>query len=241
MMSGEPNIPILLYHKIGRPPSGARVAGHYVSPRLFRRHLDYLVGHGYASIPLLEIARRQGPLPARPVVITFDDGYRCLYEQALPALVERGLTATVFLVAGAVGGTNSWEQAAGDVAEPMLSWAQIAEMRREGLGFGSHTLSHVHLTQAEEGEAVREIAESRSRLEEALGEACLSFAYPYGEWNARVRELVQGAGYEVACTTVRSAARRGDDPLALPRINIRRYNVLPRFRYKLWRAERAGP
>jgi len=243
-MDAEPTIPILLYHKIGRPPRGARVAGQYVSPGLFRRHLAYLKAHEYESISLLEVVRPARPLPPRPVVITFDDGYRCVYEHAFPALVERGYGATVFLVAGALGGTNTWEQ---DAEEPLLGLSELEEMRAGGIEFGSHTLTHPHLTALSSKEAAREIAESRARLEEALGCRCLSFAYPYGEWNERVRELVAEAGYEAACTTRRAAARRGpasrpagwDDPLALPRINIRRYNVTPRFAYKLWRARRA--
>jgi peptidoglycan/xylan/chitin deacetylase (PgdA/CDA1 family) len=238
MDNARPSIPILLYHKIGRPPRGARVPGHYVSPRLFVRHLDYLLRHGYSTISLLDVqavSGRRPPIP-RPVVITFDDGYECLYEHALPALSERGMTATVFLVTSGIGGSNVWEQAVGDVAEPMLSLSEIAEMREQGLEFGSHTLSHAHLTLLSEADAQHEISASRHALEQALGERCRTFAYPYGEWNQRVRDMVQQAGYEVACTTVRAAALPGDDPMALPRINIRRYNVVPRFAYKLWRA-----
>jgi peptidoglycan/xylan/chitin deacetylase (PgdA/CDA1 family) len=255
MATVDLGIPILLYHKIGRPPRGARVPGQYVAPGLFRKHLDYLAGRGYRTISLLELAGTWSPdrrlreaspgegevgrSAERPLVITFDDGYRCLHEHAFPALVERGMTATVFLVVGALGGSNVWEQAIGDVAEPMLTLGEIREMRAHGIEFGSHTLSHAHLAQLAEPEAEREIAQSRTLFEEKLGEACRSFAYPYGEWNARVKSLVMKAGYEVACTTLRASVRRGDDPLALPRINIRRYNVVPRFAYKLWRAEQS--
>ena len=248
MVIADPGIPLLLYHKIGRPPRGARVPGQYVSPGLFRRHLDYLLARGYATVSLLDLPRLwTGASPApgveatrpRPVVITFDDGYRCLHEHAFPALAERGMTATVFLVVGALGADNSWEQAIGDVAEPMLSLPGIHEMRAQGMEFGSHTLSHAHLTQLAPEDARREIAESRLRFEQQLGERCRTLAYPYGEWNQRVREMTEEAGYELACSTRRASARPGDDRLALPRLNIRRYNVTPRFAYKLWRAERA--
>lgn len=240
-MEREPRVPILLYHKVGRPPRGARVPGQYVSPGLFRKHLDYLAKHGYASLSLLDLVQKDRPLPPRPIAITFDDGYRCLYQEAFPLLAEAGFTATVFLVAGALGASNLWEQAVGDVAEQMLDLPEVREMRAGGIEFGSHTLSHAHLTELREEEARREIADSRARLAEALGEPCRTFAYPYGEWNARVKDLVAEAGYEAACTTVRAWASREDDPLALPRINIRRYNVLPRFAQKLRQAERARP
>jgi peptidoglycan/xylan/chitin deacetylase (PgdA/CDA1 family) len=239
-MSKDLTVPILLYHKIADPPRGARVRGQYVSPGLFRRHLAFLASEGYSSLPLLALADRSRPLPARPIVITFDDGYRCLHQHALPALREHGFTATVFLVVEGIGSANTWETAAGDVEEPMLGLAEVREMQTEGIEFGSHTLAHPHLTALSPGQAETEIGQSRLRLEELLGASCRSFAYPYGDWNPHVRSLVADAGYLVACTTRRAAARPDDDLLALPRINIRRYNVLPRFRYKLWRARRAS-
>jgi peptidoglycan/xylan/chitin deacetylase (PgdA/CDA1 family) len=234
----EPVIPILLYHKLGRPPSGARVPGHYVSPGLFRRQLCHLKQTGHETVSLSRLARKDARLPARPLAITFDDGYQCVYEDAFPQLQELGFSATVFMVAGAIGGSNIWEQSVGDVAEPMLSLSQVREMAGAGVEFGSHTVSHPHLTDLPIAEAAREVHDSRRLLEDTTGAPCLSFAYPYGDWNVEVRELVAQAGYVAACTTRRAAARPGDDPLALPRINIRRYNVLPRFRYKLWRARR---
>jgi peptidoglycan/xylan/chitin deacetylase (PgdA/CDA1 family) len=127
------------------------------------------------------------------------------------------------------------------VEERLLDAGQIREMQGAGMEFGSHSMGHPHLTGLPSREAIGEIAGSRARIEDLLGGLCESFAYPYGEWDARVRELVAEAGYAAACTTRRAAARRGEDPLALPRINIRRYNVIPRFGYKLWRARRARP
>ncbi len=237
-MSTDLTVPILLYHKIADPPPGARVPGQYVSPGLFRKHLAYLASEGYHSVSLLALADRGRSLPARPLVITFDDGYRCLHQHALPALREHGFTATVFLVVDGIGSVNTWEIAAGDVEEPMLGLADIREMQSDGIEFGSHTLAHPHLTALSAEQAEREIGQSRLRLEDLLAAPCRSFAYPYGDWNSEVRSLVGDAGYLVACTTRRAAARPDGDLLALPRINIRRYNVLPRFRYKLWRARR---
>jgi len=231
-------IPILLYHRLGRPPRGARVPGQFVSSRLFRRHLAFLRGRGYQGVRLEALLEATPALPAKPVAITFDDGYGCLYQQALPALVEYGFTATVFMVAGGLGTENYWEVAAGDVPAPMLTAAEMAEMQRAGLAFGSHTLNHPHLTALPAADARRELVESRARLEEALGAPCLTLAYPYGDWNQGVRDLAAEAGYRLACTTVRAAARLTDDRLALPRLNVRRYNLLPRFAFKLWQAKR---
>ncbi len=234
----DTRVPILLYHKLGRPPRGARVAGHYVSPALFRRHLAYLRARGYESVALQELARPRSPLPTRPVVITFDDGYRCVYEHAVSALAEYGYTATVFMVAGGLGRTNYWETVVGDVEEPMLTPHELRQIQAAGLEIGSHTVHHPRLTQLAPEEAERELCESKTQLEDLLGAPCRTLAYPYGDWNQQVRDYAAEAGYEVACTTVRAAARAEDDALALPRINIRRYNVVPRFALKLWQAGR---
>ncbi len=237
-MSTRRLAPILLYHKVGNPPRGARVPGQCVSPGLFAKHLSWLARAGYETVSLSRLRAWDWPPPEKPVVITFDDGYECLHRHALPALREHGFTATVFLVVEGIGGTNTWEVAAGDVEEPMLSVEQIREMQAAGIEFGSHTLTHPHLTEVSPERARREVAASRARLEDLLGRPCATFAYPYGDWNQEVREMVAEAGYAVACGTRRAAARPEDDALVLPRINIRRYNVLPRFRYKLWQAER---
>jgi peptidoglycan/xylan/chitin deacetylase (PgdA/CDA1 family) len=231
---------ILLYHKLGRPPRGAKVAGQYVSAGLFRRQLCYLRHHGYESISLLDLVKPGTLVPPKAVAITFDDGHLSVYEHAFPALAEYGFQATVFLVAGALGGSDFERESGRDVEGPLLGLSELREMQSAGIQSGSHTLTHPHLTALPPVRAQQEITESRARIEDALGASCVSFAYPYGDWNERVRELVQEAGYEAACTTVRAAARRGGDPLALPRINIRRYNEIPRFAYKLWRAGRTS-
>jgi peptidoglycan/xylan/chitin deacetylase (PgdA/CDA1 family) len=237
-MAPHAPVPILLYHRLGTPPRGARVPGQYVSPRRFRRHLAFLRARGYHSLPLLALATPEAALPPKPVVITFDDGYAGLHRHALPALTELGFQATVFMVAEGIGGLNSWETAIGDVEESMLSLAQLQEMRQAGVEIGSHTLRHPHLTALPPAQMAQEIGDSRRRLEDQLGTPCLSFAYPYGDWNRTARDLVEKAGYRVACITRRAVARATDDRLALPRINIRRHNTVPYFAYKLWRAGR---
>jgi len=239
-MEADPVVPILLYHKIGRPPRGAKVAGQHLSPGLFRRQLCYLRDHNYTSISLLDVVRPGTLLPPKAVAITFDDGHLSVYQHAFPALAEYGFRATVFLVAGALGDSDFEQEAGRDVEGPLLGLPELREMQSAGIQFGSHTLTHPHLTALPPDQARREITQSRARIEQVLGFPCVTFSYPYGDWDERVRELVEEAGYEAACTTVRAAARRGGDPLALPRINIRRYNVIPRFAYKLWRARRTS-
>jgi len=231
-----PGIPILLYHKLGRPQPGSLIKGQYVSPSLFRRHLGYLARVRYQAISLSQLVEflHSGVMPVpKPIVITFDDGYECVYQEAFPLLMERGFSATVFLVGSGIGGTNEWEQAIGDVAEPMMSRQQIREMMEHGMEFGSHTWGHRHLTRIPLGEARREIADSKAKLEDMLGAAIQFFAYPYGQYNQAIRDLVEESGYLGACSTLTGVNVAGHDPYWLLRMNVRRYNYLPRFIYKL--------
>jgi len=234
-------IPVLLYHRLGRPQAASLVKGQYVSPGLFRKHLGSLAAAGYQTISLAEVvAYMHGdPLPViKPIAITFDDGYQCLYDYALPALQQYRMTVTVFLSADFLGKTNTWEQAIGDVAEPILSRSQISEMMQAGIEFGSHTCGHVHLPQLSPLQAEREIRVSKERLEQALGQPCRFFAYPYGEYTPLIRDVVQAAGYEGACVTIRVVNRPGDDPFQMGRINVRRHNWVPRLKLKLRQAQR---
>jgi peptidoglycan/xylan/chitin deacetylase (PgdA/CDA1 family) len=230
-----------MYHRIGRPAPQARIKGLCISPGLMRRQFAYLARAGYQVVPLDAVLGfvAGGPLPApRPIAITFDDGYRSVYEHAFPALVERGFPATVFVVVDGIGATDWWEQATGDVAEPMLDRAQMREMAAHGIAFGSHTCSHAHLPALAPAQAQREIADSRTRLEEVLGEAVTLFAYPYGEYDPAVRDAVEASGYRGACSTCKGVNRPGEDPYLLRRVNVRRWTYLPILRRKLARAHR---
>jgi peptidoglycan/xylan/chitin deacetylase (PgdA/CDA1 family) len=241
--------PVLLYHKIGCPPRGCRLAGHYVSPGLFRKQLRFLCHRGFQTASLsslaaalLEPGQEHSLQDDRPLFLTFDDGYQCLHELALPLLQEVGFGGVIFLVADHLGGAADWERAPGprpgfSSDERLLSRGQVLELLGLGLEFGSHTRTHPRLTQLSERRLRDEVRGSRSRLEDLLGRPCLAFAYPYGDWDERVVAAVGEAGYHLAFTTRRAWACAADPPLLLPRINIRRYNYLPLFARKLRRAQ----
>lgn len=234
-------LPILLYHRLGKPHRRSLVKGHHVSPSLFRAQLRWLLAHGYRMVGLSEVLDfvRGSARPARAAALTFDDGYASLHEHALPVLRDLKVTAAIFLVAGFVGRCNEWDQAAGDVPERMLDEAQIAELRAAGVAFGSHAMTHAHLTTLSEQQAWAEVYDSKQVLEDMLQAPVEFFAYPYGEGDERIRDMVMRAGYKAACATTPRVCRPGDDPFRLPRINIRRYNYLPMFARKLRRAYRA--
>jgi peptidoglycan/xylan/chitin deacetylase (PgdA/CDA1 family) len=210
---------ILMYHKIDDVPPDARYPGNYVSPALFAQQLDALLEWGYQTINFDEWLRyRSGGarFVVRPVIITFDDGYTCFDRNAWPALQQRGMTATVFLVAGQIGGTNAWDS--DERQERLLDARRIRELQREGVRFGSHSLTHPALARLSEREAMHELAESRTRLGDLLDKPPDVFAYPFSNQNAEVRRLAREAGYLAA---VRGGGRmntRRTDPYGLRRI-----------------------
>ena len=231
-------VPILMYHKVARADRRSTLRGHYVEPQLFARQMRALKALGFQSVSLERLFEE--PLPSRPVVVTFDDGYRNFLTNALPALEANGFNATVFLVAGQLGGANAWDVALGDVEEPLLTVEEVLRAKSQGVEFGSHSFNHVNLAQADQETAWREVCESKSKLEQILSSPVTTFCYPYGAKNAEVQQMVKNAGYRLACSTEKGANDVNTDRYALRRINIRRDTTMPVFLMKLWRDLRNG-
>ncbi len=192
-------LPILMYHKIDRlpRPPGACHPRNYVLPEQFEAQLVALRRWGYQTISFgdwLAYRRGAGALPRRPIILTFDDGYRSTYEIAWPLLQRHGSTATVFLVSDLIGKTNAWD--ADEIQEPLLGPAEIAEMRAGHIEFGSHTKTHAALTTLPLPRAVAELRDSRTALERLVGDPVRVLCYPYGKHNPAVRTLAREAGYE---------------------------------------------
>jgi peptidoglycan/xylan/chitin deacetylase (PgdA/CDA1 family) len=191
----------------------------------------------YRVIALDELAaalRDGNPLPKRAVVITIDDGYRDNLEIAFPILRRRRFPATIFLVSGRIGASNDWDDEGAVAGRPLLSLEQIAQLRTGGIRFGAHTRTHSALPENDDGEMADQIRGSREDLEAALGERVETLTYPYGLHDERVVEATGAAGLSAACTTVSQPARPGDNPLAIPRIEIRGSDPPRRFLCKLW-------
>lgn len=208
---------ILTYHSLD--PSRSVLS---TPPDVFALQMRILVERGVGVVPLSDLARvaaagEPGP-PA--VAITFDDGFRSVYEHALPVLVTLGLPATVFLVTGYCGKTSAWpDQASGLAAHPLLDWPEIREMARAGMAFGSHTRSHVDLRRLAVGEIDTEMVASKRAIEDALGQPVDTFAYPFGAQDARVRDLAR-AHFALACGTTLGFVGARSDRFALERLDM---------------------
>lgn len=227
-------VPILMYHNIGEAPPGSSWPVLYVKPETLRRHVAILKGLGYRlvtmsdAMPVLLGSRRE-----RVAVLTFDDAYRDVYEQALPVLVDAGVRATTYAVSGGIGRHNAWDEDVVGARKPLMDAAQLREWRDCGMEVGAHTRTHPRLPELASGELRREVRGSREDLEDLLGCAVEQFCYPYGELNETVVAAVEEAGYAGATTTRRGRARTGDDPFRLRRISVKGHLKLALFPFRV--------
>lgn len=212
------NVPILMYHRIARPSAGA---GAYerdltVGPRDFARQMAWLADAGYASITQRQLfaALMEGaPLPERPVLITFDDGYREIAETAAPIMARHGLTGTAYVITDRI--------LADPAAAPLwMTEDQLRDLAAAGWDIGSHTVTHRELSLVDEATALRELRASRFRLERILGRPVQWFCYPVGKYDTASEGLVRRAGYVLAVTTDEGTLQRADQPLLLQRVRV---------------------
>jgi peptidoglycan/xylan/chitin deacetylase (PgdA/CDA1 family) len=217
----QTGVPILMYHKIGPRPRQVRLKGLYVRPDIFARQMGELQEAGFAAGTPAQAASRDGNPPGRRVVLTFDDGFRNVLENALPVLAEKKFHATQFLVAQYIGKRNEWDLRDGEAPEPLMDAAQVREWLNAGHRIGSHSLTHPRLTRLSLRDAQEEILASKKRLEDAFGAEVEDFCYPYGDWNEAVRGLVMEAGYRTASTTDFGVNTPATPPLELRRIMVR--------------------
>ena len=220
-MNGQ-RIPILLYHSIADDASGPFAP--YALPRSrFAEHLDVFVEQGRTALTVSDLVQRlrgAAELPEDPVVITFDDGFADFADDAWPELRARDLPATLYVTSGAIGGRSEWLSGEGAGDRTMLSWEALGSLAGDGCEIGAHTLSHPPLDCIPRVEAEREIVGSRFELEDRLGRAVPSFAYPHGHHDRHVRRMVVDAGFESCCAVKNAMSHPGDDLYALARVTV---------------------
>ncbi|HEU4647594.1 MAG TPA: polysaccharide deacetylase family protein [Gemmatimonadales bacterium] len=234
---------VLCYHAIADAAGDPSTDAYCVPTRVLRAHLDLLQRSGYHFVSadeLLRFLEGRPRLPQRPVLLTFDDCYRDLAESALPLLRERGIPAVAFAVSGYLGATNRWDEKVGGRAMQLLDAAGLRELTRNGIEIGAHSRTHPRLTTLPDHELRAETAGAVEQLRSAgLGPVRL-FAYPYGNYDMRVRQAAREAGVRAAFGTSTGTVAADDDPYALHRIQIGRADVGWRFQLKVALAEPLG-
>ena len=209
--------PILCYHKTEPVPLRARIKGLYLEPRLFRNQIAELSSAGFSFVA----PRSEGGPKSKMVTITFDDGFVSNLEEAAPAMRELDCRAINYLVADRIGKTSDWEAAEGGEARPLMDDAQIRDWLAAGHWIGAHTCTHPRLSRIPRDRAKEEIVSSRKKLEDMFGTAIEHFAYPYGDYDEAVVDLVREAGFKAAVTMDRGVNPRSMDPFRLKRWTAR--------------------
>ncbi|NTV36973.1 MAG: polysaccharide deacetylase family protein [Anaerolineaceae bacterium] len=180
--AGKVIVPILLYHHIADTDNPNR---YYVPPSQFEEQMAWLAENGYTSVSvtrLIDVLINGGELPARPFVITFDDGDTDVYTQAFPIMKKYGFTGTFYIIAG-------WRNTKTVVTDDMLN-----EMIAAGWEIGSHSMSHIDLTKNHDS-LDYQVVNSKAVLEDVYQTSVKSFAYPFGLIDRESANKVVQAGY----------------------------------------------
>jgi peptidoglycan/xylan/chitin deacetylase (PgdA/CDA1 family) len=215
------SVPIVVYHQIaaGGPVATERFR---VTPSIFESQISALYRAGYRTIGLGEwvsaMARHES-LRGKPVILTFDDGYRDFLTAAVPVLQAHGFSATVFLVGERIGGTADWDTEYGEPA-PLLSWEEVRRLQEIGIEFGCHSSLRRPMTGMRLPELAEDAVRARAILQEGLGTPVTALAYPYGAVNEFVCRAIEDLGFQSAVSCEPGISRFGDNPMRLPRIEV---------------------
>lgn len=211
-------VPVLMYHKIGDELNNDAV----ISKERFAEQMAFLHQGKYNPLTLDELygyLTEKKPLPLKPVVITFDDGYRDTYEVALPILKQYGFRSTMFIPASEVGQN--------------LTWQELREMKAAGMDIGSHSYTHRELAGRSREAQQQEIVKAKELLDRELNQNTRWFCYPYGTLDQTTKELLKANGVTVAVTINSGWVKAGDDPLTLQRVWLGNSVTLKHFEERL--------
>lgn len=226
LRSQDRSIPILMYHCI-MDQDESRVHPYYrtaTSPSVFAMQLKYLQANGYKSCSLsyaINYLQNGSSTVEKLVVITFDDGYTDFHRHAFPVLKHYDFSAIVFLPTSYIG-----ERPIAFRGKQCLTWREVRELKQNGILFGSHTVTHPQLCGLPIHAVREEVNNSKRTIEEKLGIAVDSFAYPFAfpqadsDFKRMLTDLLREAGYHNGVCTVVGRASTHSEPLFLQRLPV---------------------
>ena len=202
LVSSQGPVPVLMYHVIAAPPSSAQLPELFVDPRIFDQQMEALRKQGYAGVSLNQVHDawfKGGKLPEKPVVVSFDDGYRSQYVYARPELRKLGWPGVLSAISGRIGQPNA-----------ELSNQMVQTMINDGWELDSHTINHVDVSQASGAQLTSEVAGSRKMLQQRFHQPVNFFCYPSGRYDDQAIQAVRAAGYLGATTTDEGLASKNE-------------------------------
>jgi|SRR5215472_483950 len=221
----RPRVPVLMYHSISDNLFGMSHPYFHINtlPQVFSRQMRWLRNGGYQAIDLPQAwARLQAGVDlSKTIVITFDDGYRDLYTDALPILKQCGFTATVFLATDRIRRTPARIEGA-----DYLTWSEVRELHTEGIRFGAHTVSHPDLRSLGPEQIEYEVGHSKEVIEQHLGVSVDSFSYPFGfpeedkNFTRFLEDVLSNLGFDYGVSTILGRASSSSNRFFLPRIPV---------------------
>ena len=202
----DKGIPVLMYHSISTDPQNSLC----VSEKDFNAQMEWLSSQNFHALTvdqLYNALATGASVPEKPILITFDDGYKDNYTAAWPILQKYGFVGTFFIITNAI-------------VPSRIDWDQLKDLVKHGNSIGSHTVNHLDLRTMKDSQQESELANSKKILEEHLGVKVNSFCYPSGKYNQTTINLLQKLDYKIAFTTDTGRVHSGDDPLKLTRLRI---------------------
>jgi len=218
---------ILAYHRIN---PWYKKDALTVSPEMFEKQIEYLLKKKWK----FEILSPQIFQKKKWFSITFDDGFADNLWFALPVLKKFNISGVVFLTVGYIGTEKIFPRYNSYEKDRFLKWNEVRELVKEGIEIGSHSLTHPRLTQIPLKEVKREIEDSKKIIEDKTGKEVKYFCYPYGDFNKRIMEIVEKAGYELAVVT--PCRKIKNTKFSMIRTGIYGHNNLLIYRIKIWRS-----
>ena len=225
------SLPVLLYHRIINDKSVKGKHKIYVTEKDFEKQLLYLKNNGYQTITFYDLQDNPTMDLTKKVIITFDDGYEDNYTLLFPLLKKYNFKAVIYLVTQV--NHNAWGVREGEPRVDMMTDAQKKEMSDYGIEMGGHTQTHVDLSRCTEEEMFKEIKSCKDDVERLTNKRSISFSYPFGGINEKVKQVTKQAGYAYAVSTNTGPKEFGTDNFQIRRIEVTPKTSLSSFKNKV--------
>lgn len=238
----DKGIRILVYHSIKEARKSKDPLRITVPPKLFERHIRYLILSGYKIVPvesMLDYMAGKRDIAGKEVVLTFDDGFSDNFDIAVNVLEKNKLEAAYFLITDCVDKAVMFPGSGDEYLRGKpLTWDKVLKLVSMNMSIGSHTLTHINLGSIsdDKNRLREEIKTSKTTLEERLSRPVKYFAYPFGSkksYNRVIEEIVRESGYEAAFTNILGPNKKGDNIFELKRTRVDWNDTLFKFKMKL--------